>query len=258
MTDRAGEVLRFTLNERVQHLALMICVILLMVSGLSLRYADTWLGRAVIDLEGGMEGRGILHRTSAIGLIALWAYHTLYAVFTRRGHDQLMAMIPGGRDLRNFAAVLRRNLGGSGHAPRFGRFDDLRNFAAVLRRNLGGSGHAPRFGRFDFRQKFQYWAVAMGASLMGLTGFVLWFETESMAVMPKWILDVTRVVHSGEGVLIFVVLFIWHLYDGHLRPGIFPMDWSWITGRVSKDELKRRHPLEYDRLFGGSEGEDTP
>ena len=232
MTDRAGEVLRFTINERVQHLVLMVCVLLLMLSGLSLRYADTWLGQAVIAIEGGMVGRGLLHRASAIGLMVLWAYHVLYVVFTSRGHDQLMALVPGVKDLRNLGADLRRN--------------------------LGGAGPEPMAGRFDFRQKFQYWALGLGSSLMVLTGLVLWFETESMAVMPKWIIDVTRVLHSGEGVLIFVVLFVWHLYDTHLRPEVFPMDWSWITGRISKAELKRRHPLEHDRLYDGDEGEEKP
>ena len=124
----------------------------------------------------------------------------------------------------------------------------MRDLIGAVKLNLGSAICGPRFGRFDFRQKFQYWAVAVGATMMTPTGLVLWFESESMAVMPKWVIDVTRVVHSGEGLLVFVVLFVWHLYDTHLRPGIFPMDGSWITGRITLEELKSRHPLEYERL----------
>ncbi len=222
MKEPTGDVVRLTLNERVQHLLLMVCVILLMLSGLSLRFADTWLGRAVIAAEGGMASRGLLHRVAAVGLMLLWVYHALYVVFTERGHRQLMAMLPG--------------------------FQDFRDLVGALKLNLGSSGDGPRFGWFDFRQKLQYWAVAVGATIMTLTGLVLWFESESMAVMPKWVVDLTRVVHAGEGLLIFVVLFLWHLYDTHLRPGIFPMDWSWITGRITLEDLKSRHSLEYDRL----------
>ena len=210
-------------------MAVRACVILLMVTGLSLRYADTSLGRAVIAAEGGMESRGLLHRVGAMGLMLLWLYHALYTIFTERGHDQLMAIVPGGKDLQ-----------------------DVRT---MFKYNLGGTRMPPRFGRFDFRQKFQYWAVALGASLMILTGLVLWFETESMAVMPKWIIDVTRVVHGGEGLIIFVVLFAWHLYDVHLRREVFPMDMTWLTGRLKVEELKERHPLEYERLYGRSEEE---
>ena len=230
MTDRTEAVLRLSMNERIQHLALMICVLVLMATGLSLRFADTWFGRAVIALEGGIEARGFLHRMSAVGLILLCTYHALYAIFTERGHGQLMAILPG--------------------------LQDFRDLVTALKFSLGATEEGPRFGRFDFRQKFQYWAVALGATLMVLTGMVLWFESESMAVMPKWIIDVTRISHSGEGLLIFVVLFLWHLYDTHLRPGIFPMDGSWVTGRLTVEELKERHPMEYERLFGGTDREE--
>ena len=232
MKDSRGEVLRFTLNERLQHLALMICILLLIVTGLSLRFADTGFGRTVIGLEGGIETRGQLHRLAAVGLMLLWAYHALYVVFTERGHGQLMAVMP--------------------------RFQDLRDLLATLKLNLGMASTAPRFGRFDFRQKFQYWAVAFGVWSMILSGLVLWFENQSMAVLPKWSIDLTQILHSSEGLLIFVVLFLWHLYDAHLRPEVFPMDRTWLNGRLTRKELSERHPLEYERLFGAVEEGNEP
>lgn len=232
MTEARPEaILRFTVNERLQHAVLMVCVLLLMVSGLSLRFADTWFGRAVIAAEGGIEARGALHRIAAVGLLALWVYHALYVVFTERGHAQLMAMRL--------------------------RVQDLRDLATTLRANLGGAVALPQYDWFDFRQKLQYWAVAAGSSLMAVTGLLLWFETQSMSAFPKWVLDLTRIVHSGEGLLIFVLLFLWHLYDTHLRPGVFPMDWSWLTGRLTRDELRQRHPLEYERRFGAPPEKDA-
>ena len=231
MSERPGDVLRLSLNERVQHVVLMVCVIALVASGLALRFADTWFGRAVIALEGGMETRGLLHRAAAVGLMLLWAYHALYVVFTVRGHDQLMAALP--------------------------RIKDLRDLVTALKFDLGAAPAGPRFGRFDFRQKFQYWAVALGVWSMTLTGLALWFESTAMAVMPKWVLDLAQALHSGEGVIIFVVLFLWHLYDTHLRPGVFPMDRTWLTGRLTLEELRRRHPLEYERLFGDEDGEEA-
>ncbi len=214
------EVERLTLNERLQHLALMLCVVVLMLTGLALRYADTWLGQSIIALEGGMAARGLLHRVASLALMLLWVYHAGYVVFTRRGHDQLMELMPGRQDLRDLGMVLRQN--------------------------LGGRGESPRFGRFDFRQKFQYWAVALGVTAMVPTGLVLWFESQAMAALPKWVVDLARVVHSGEGLVIFLVLFLWHLYDTHLRPGVFPMDQSWLTGRITRKQWQERHAREYE------------
>lgn len=230
MTERSGEILRFSLNERLQHLVLMLCTLALVASGLALRFSDTWFGRALIGLEGGMAGRGLVHRIAAAGLMALWAYHALYVVFTERGHAQLMALRP--------------------------RWQDLRDLGLSLAHNLGRALAGPRFDRFDFRQKFQYWAVALGVTLMHLTGLVLWFANAAMAAMPKWVLDLALIVHSGEGLLIFVVLFFWHLYDTHLRADVFPMDRTWLTGRLSRAQLEQRHPREHERLFGSAaEGE---
>ena len=89
---------------------------------------------------------------------------------------------------------------------------------------------------------------AMGQVGQVLSGLALWFATEAMAVMPKWAFDLLAVLHGRESVVIFLVLFLWHLYDVHLRPEVFPMDWSWITGRISLADLQERHPLEYERL----------
>lgn len=123
----------------------------------------------------------------------------------------------------------------------------------VLRQNLGGKGASPRFGRFDFRQKFQYWAVALGVTAMVPTGLVLWFENQAMAALPKWVMDLARVVHSGEGLVIFLVLFLWHLYDTHLRPEVFPMDRTWLRGRMTRKQWRERHAREYEEAAGREE-----
>jgi hypothetical protein len=41
---------------------------------------------------------------------------------------------------------------------------------------------------------------------------------------------------------------VWHLYNVHLNPQVFPMSKVWLTGRISKKDLRRDHPLEYERL----------
>jgi cytochrome b subunit of formate dehydrogenase len=220
-TRRAG-IARFTLNERLQHALLLLSTLVLLITGFSLLFHDVWIARWLLRLEGGVEGRGLIHRWAAVVLMGVCGYHFLYILFTERGHAQFMHMRP--------------------------RWQDVRDFLQVVRLNLGRGAERPAFGRFDYRQKFQYWAFFLASATMVLSGLALWFATEAMAVMPKWVFDLLAVLHGRESIVIFLLLFVWHLYDVHLRPEVFPMDWSWITGRISLADLKERHPVEYERL----------
>jgi len=213
---------RFTLNERLQHALLMLSTLVLLITGFSLLFHDVWIGRWLLWLEGGVAGRGLIHRWAAGVLMAVCGYHVLSILFTERGHAQFMQMRPRGQDGRDLVRVMQWNLGRP--VPR------------------------PAFDRFDYRQKFQYWAYGVASATMVLSGLALWFATEAMAVMPKWMFDLLALLHGRESVVIFLVLFLWHLYDVHFRPEVFPMDWSWITGRISLADLQERHPLEYERL----------
>ncbi len=215
---------RFTLNERVQHALLMLSTLTLLVTGFSLLFHDLWIGRWLLRLEGGIAGRGLLHRWAAVVLMAVSGYHALYILFTERGHAQFMLMRPGRQDLRDWLAAIRSNLRGT---------------------------QPPACDRFDYRQKFQYYAFFAAGVTMICSGLALWFATEAMAVMPKWLFDALAILHGQESVVIFLLLFVWHLYDVHLRPEVFPMDWSWITGRISLRDLAERHPAEYERLRRG-------
>jgi cytochrome b subunit of formate dehydrogenase len=219
-----GRVVRFPLSQRIQHAVLLVSMLVLSITGLALWYHNSWFGRLVISIEGGMATRGIIHRVFAIVLIGLCAYHLLYLLFSEEGHAQLMRMKPRAKDFKDAVDTVRFNLG-----------------------NLEAK---PKFDWFDFRQKFQYWGVVLGSAVMVFTGLILWFETQSMAVMPKWVFDLTAVVHGYEGLLIFLVLFLWHMYNVHLSPGRFPMSRTWLSGTISLDELKEHHPLEYERLVG--------
>jgi cytochrome b subunit of formate dehydrogenase len=217
-----GSVERFTLNERVQHALLMASTLILLITGFSLLFHDWTVGRWLLWLEGGVEGRGVIHRWAAVILMGVYGYHGVYILFTERGHAQFMHMRP--------------------------RAQDVRDGLQMVRVNLGQSVERPAFDRFDYRQKFQYWAFAIAGATMVLSGLALWFATEAMAVMPKWMFDLLAILHGRESILIFLLLFVWHLYDVHLRPEVFPMDWSWITGRIGPSDLKTRHRAEYERL----------
>lgn len=231
MTERQNEVprevRRFTTNELAQHWVLLAALIVLTLTGLALFAADTWLGRTLISLEGGMEARGTLHRASAVVLMLLVTWHFVYVVFSERGHRQLMAMLP--------------------------RVQDFRDTGALLAFLLGRRAAMPELGRFTPLQKLQYWGAGGGSLTMVFTGLILWFHTAAMMVMPKWVFDVTAIVHGYEGLILFALLFGWHLYIVHLSPGNFPMQKTFLTGHISTDRLFKEHRLEYRELLGDAE-----
>jgi formate dehydrogenase gamma subunit len=221
------EIQRFSANELAQHWVLLVALTVLALTGLGLFAAETWLGRALIAAEGGIEARGTLHRAFAIVLMVLTGWHFFYVVFTERGHAQLMAMRPRRQDLRDVGALLAF-LGGRRSQP-------------------------PELGRFTPLQKLQYWGAGLGSLTMIFTGLLLWFHTAAMMVMPKWVLDVTAIVHGYEGLILFALLFGWHAYIVHLSPGSFPMQRTFLHGRIPLRRLWEEHRIEYRETFGDRE-----
>jgi cytochrome b subunit of formate dehydrogenase len=198
---------------------------MLLITGLSLAFHDSWLGRFMIQLEGGLHARGSLHNIFAFILIILSVFHAFYITFSDKGHNEISHLKYRKRDFKNFVLSLKFN--------------------------FGISKVKPEFGRYNLSQKFQYWGVVSGCALMIVTGIILLLKVWNIAmIVPKWMWDLTNLVHSYEGLLIFVVLFLWHIYDVHLSPGVFPMSKVWLSGRISKKDLKEEHPVEYSELFG--------
>jgi len=218
----SGQVIRMSLLFRLQHLMLTVLLLVLAVTGFALMYHENALAQAVIRLEGGVQNRGIVHRVAAVLLMANLVYHIFYMLFSREGRPEL-------RDLM----ITRR---------------DIDDFLQSLRYNIGAATEYPRFGKYGYKEKFQYWGAAAGTVLVSITGFMLWAEGFSMIFLPKFVLDLAMVIHGYQGLLAFVILFFWHLYNVHLHPSVFPMNPSWITGKVSAEWLRQEHPLEYEKL----------
>ena len=111
-----------------------------------------------------------------------------------------------------------------------------------------GAGPPPRFEHFTYWEKFDYWAVLWGTALMGAAGLILWFPMAAARVMPGWMFNVALFVHGAEAALAIGFIFVVHFFNGHLRPGKFPMDLVIFTGSVSEPELRQERAGEYARL----------
>ncbi len=85
------------------------------------------------------------------------------------------------------------------------------------------------------------WALVWGTIVMGITGVVLWFPTWATILLPAWMVRVSEVIHYFEAILAVSAIIVWHLFFVMLRPGNYPMSWTWITGRMPLSEWRSHH-----------------
>ena len=114
-----------------------------------------------------------------------------------------------------------------------------------------GKGPFPKYEQFTYWEKFDYWAVLWGTALMGAAGLILWFPEAASRVLPGWMFNVALFVHGAEAALAIGFIFVVHFFNGHLRPGKFPMDLVIFTGVVPASELQHERAGEYERLAAG-------
>lgn len=231
--EKKYQWVRFNITIRLQHFILALSVAMLFLTGLPIKFHDApWAGW-VFSLLGGIETGRIIHRFSACLLMFVSLWHVIYIAFFPNGKREFSAMIPRMRDF----------------------YDIRQNFRFFL----GLTKERPRFDRYSYIEKFDYWAVIWGTVLMILSGLIMWFHDLFLWLLPKFLIDIARQTHTGEAMLAMLAIVVWHLYNSHLNPHVFPMNWSMITGRVSREWVRTEHPLEYERLIQESgEGAREP
>jgi cytochrome b subunit of formate dehydrogenase len=217
---------RFALTQRIEHFLLIISFNVLAFTGLPQKYFYTDWAERIIRLLGGIETTRLIHRTFAALLIVQFLYHLGAVVAARRaGREQGMGIT----------------------------FADARNIVLDVLYLAGLRREKPAFGRFDYRQKFEYWAVVWGTAIMATTGLIMWFPEFLARFFPGVLVPAARVAHGGEAILAVVAVIVWHFYNAHFRPDIFPMDPAMFTGRMDLDRLRHDHGAEYARLAEAGE-----
>ncbi|MBT8401810.1 MAG: cytochrome b/b6 domain-containing protein, partial [Rhodothermia bacterium] len=221
---KTGLFLRMTVNERIQHATLAVSFIMLVITGFMLKFPDAWWVQGLRNLMGVtlFELRGILHRVAAVVMVGDSLYHIYYVSATVRGRQFIRDIMLRVRD-----------------------FSDVGN---MLRYNLGLTPDKPQFDRFSYIEKAEYWALIWGTIIMTVTGVVLWFENFFMGNFSKLFVDVNEVIHYYEAWLAFLAIVVWHFYFVIFNPNVYPMNFTWLTGLVTEEEMEEEHPLELERL----------
>jgi formate dehydrogenase subunit gamma len=222
--EATGEVFeRLSLEIRLQHALMAISVIMLVVTGLPLKFHEAGWAKAIIGFFGGPDFSPIVHRVAATGLIIAGLWHLVYIIFTREGRWNFGQLIPKPKDAVD-------------------AWQQIRYY-------LGRTSARPRFDRFSYVEKFDYWAVYWGMVIMIGSGIMLWFTEWVLRIVPKWVTDIAKEAHSDEALLATLAIIIWHFYNVHLNPHKFPMNRMFIDGKISEHEMIEEHPLEYERIM---------
>lgn len=223
--QKAGHLRRFSARQIAEHFFIMVLFIILALTGFPQKFFDAGWAQWLILHLGGIDRVRWLHRLSGILFTLVAIQHfcvVLYLALMRRID---LSMVPSKKD-----------------------FGDA---ITTLRYYLGQSEEQAQFDRFDYRQKFEYWGLVFGGIIMMLTGFILYFPTFFTRFLLGELVPAAQVAHSSEGLLAFLVVIIWHIYNAHLSPDVFPLDLSIFTGKISEERMQKEHPLELARAAKG-------
>jgi formate dehydrogenase gamma subunit len=214
---------RLNYSERVQHMILVVCFVVLVITGFMLKIPEDMVKILGKTGEAVFSFRSILHRQAGIIMILVSLYHIYYITFKPAGRRWITDMMMWPKDLKEMATTLLYY--------------------------IGIKDNHPEYDRFCYKHKFEYGALFFGNTLMAVTGLLLWTEYK----WSKFVLDIATLIHGMEAILATLAIIVWHLYEVHIRPHKFPIDNMWLTGVIDEEEMKEEYPLHYKKIVADPE-----
>ncbi|MDA3787680.1 MAG: DUF4405 domain-containing protein [Desulfobacula sp.] len=242
-SDPMGDLPRFSVHIVIQHTLLFISFLVLAATGLPIYFSDVFWAPYVISFFGGIDIARLIHKIGAITMMLTSAYHlltiiggTLIKIFNKE-FDLKRTQIPRLKDLYDL-------------------IHDIKYF-------IGLEPYRPKMEKFMYKQKFHYLAVMYGSFVLAAAGSALLFPDIAAKLLPQTIgkilppamfgaesfaaffQDLARLMHADEAILALIVLAFWHWINVHFVPGRFPVQWTFLTGKIMRDHQIEEHFLEY-------------
>ena len=206
--------LRFDVLQRVQHALLLLSFTTLAVTGLVQKFATAGVSEWFVGLLGGIENTRLVHRSAAVVLGALAAYHVIDVAYRLIVLRTPMTMLPLVEDFKHL-------------------YQDVLFY-------VGRRERRARYGRFSYAEKVEYLAVVWGTLVMGLTGFMMWNPLASARWFHGQAIPAAKAAHGGEAILAVLSIILWHFYHVHLKH----FNKSIFTGHLTEEEMHEEHPAE--------------
>ena len=228
-----GDLYRYSVHIRIHHLLTFTSFLLLAFTGLPIHYNTAFWAEPFNALLGGLEVTRVIHRTLAMVMVFSMVYHIATLVFgtlaklKQKTFDLRRSIIPMAKDIRDFK-------------------EDMLYFG-------GKRTVRPEMDKFMYKQKIHYLAAGFGNGVLVLSGSAFLFPAMWASILPISIAsefqELMRLSHPHEALLALLVIAFWHWYSVHLAPGRFPMQWTFLTGKITREHQIEEHFLEYLRCL---------
>jgi len=221
--SRAGKTyVRLTGFQIAQHTVMVISFTLLVFTGFALKFPNAWWVELLSWVGMEESGRRIIHRIAGVVMSVQSIIYLGYLIFYRAGRSELRALVPNWQDAKDLAL-------------------NLRHYA-------GFSAEKPQYDRYNYIEKSEFWALAWGVAIMGLSGLILWFPVQATRWLPAIAVTISEIVHYYEAWLATLAIVVWHLFYVIFYPGEYPLNITCLDGRIDEDDMIEHHPRELERL----------
>ena len=229
---------RFSLEDRVQHIILALSVIILVLTGMPLKFHDAPWASFIYDLFGGIKGAPIVHKIAGSALLLVFFYHVI-TLFKNIGRHYIAPLRREGKTgVVDFLKMLA-------NLPLIPNKKDLFDIIDLMKYLLFISNKRPDGARFTWKEKFDYWAPFWGIFIIGITGLIMWNKEIASTFISGVVINFCLIAHSDEALLAALFLFIWHWYNVHFSLSVFPMGTVFLTGYLSEELMVEEHYEHY-------------
>jgi cytochrome b subunit of formate dehydrogenase len=231
VSDPLGDLPRYSIHIRIQHMLTFSTFLALAFTGLPIHFIEAIWAEPFNMVLGGVEVTRIIHRALAVIMIASMIYHILTITI-----KPLWEISKGRFDIRRTIIPLLK---------------DIRDFKEDMLYSANQRDQRPEMDKYMYKQKLHYFAAGFGNMVMVVSGSSFLFPEFWASILPISMVsnfqELMRLSHPHEALLALLVIAFWHWYNVHLAPGRFPMQWTFLTGKITREHQIEEHFLEYLR-----------
>lgn len=233
---------RFDLDQRIQHIILAITVIILVLTGMPLKFSDASWAPYLYTIFGGSKMAPTIHKITGAIMLILFAYHVIRVVSQILFKQILPLKKEGKMSIGRVTMILVKQ-------PMIPNLKDAFDIIGLMKYLLYFTTVRPDGDEFTWKEKFDYWAPFWGMFVIGLTGLVLWNKVLATQIIPGELINFCLIAHSDEALLAALFLFIWHWYNVHFSTSVFPMGTVFLTGYLPEDLMAEEHYEHYVKVM---------